>query len=51
MMLFKYILIQKTRLSLAFKVCLFVVTSKDFLKDFIRSIHHKEGGCHDDINN
>ena len=41
---------KKTRLSLAWKVCLSVVKSKTFLEDFIRSIHHKEGDGHDDIN-
>ena len=50
MMLFKQILIQKARLSLAFKVYLFVVNSKNFLEDFLSPIYHKEGNCHDDIN-
>ena len=50
MMLFKHILIQKTRLSLAFKVYLFVANSKTFLEDFLSFIYHKEGDCHDDIN-
>ena len=48
MILFTHKLIQKkTRLSLAFKVYLFVANSEDF----ISPIHHKEGDCHDDINN
>jgi len=41
---------KKTRLSLAFKVCLFVANSKTFLEDFLSFIYHKEGDCHDDIN-
>ena len=50
MMLFKHTLIQKTRLSLASKVCLSVVNSKTFLEYFLSFIYHKEGDCHDDIN-
>ena len=41
---------KKTRLSLAFKVYLFVANSKTFLEDFLSFIYHKEGDCHDDIN-
>ena len=49
MMLFKHILIQKNQTQSGFQ-SLSVVNSKTFLEDFLSFIYHKEGDCHDDIN-
>lgn len=40
---------KKPDIRLAWKVFL-VELNFNLLKDFIRSIHYKEGDCHDDIN-
>ena len=48
MMLFKHILIQKTRQSLALHY-LYLRSILEKLKDFINSVHCKEGHSHHEI--